>query len=81
MTITASSNGGHDQVRREAVRGNGARLDVAAAVMSRVAQEIDGLWRDSMSGHDRQVSERLAELSHALHRAARGLEGPEGEIG
>ena len=41
---------------------------------SDVEQEIDHLWRHSMTAEDPGVSERLAELSHALQRAARLLE-------
>jgi hypothetical protein len=46
----------------------------AAAAMARVEQEIDHLWRDSMRAADRVMSQRLADVSHALQRAARLLE-------
>ena len=45
-----------------------------AAAMARVEREIDHLWRDSMKADDRAMSQRLAEVSHALQRAARLLE-------
>jgi hypothetical protein len=46
----------------------------AGAAIARVEQEIDRLWCDSMRADDRAMSQRLAELSHALQRAARLLE-------
>ena len=46
----------------------------AGAAMARVEREVDHLWRDSMKADDRAMSQRLAEVSHALHRAARLLE-------
>jgi hypothetical protein len=51
-----------------------AALASAGAAMARVEHEVDHMWRDSMQADDRAMSQRLAELSHALHRAARVLE-------
>jgi hypothetical protein len=56
------------------VRGSKAALAWAGAAVARVEQEIDHLWYDSMEADDRAMSQRLAEVSHALHRAARLLE-------
>jgi len=52
-----------------------ATLACAAAAIERVEQEIDGLWRNSVTADDDALSERLAEVSHALQRAGRLLEG------
>jgi hypothetical protein len=64
--------------RRQFVREAGSDtenvLACAAAAMARVEQEIDHLWRDAMRAADRAMSQRLAEVSHALRRAARLLE-------
>ena len=51
-----------------------AALARAGATISRVEREVGHLWRDSMKAGDRAMSQRLAEVSHALHRAARLLE-------
>jgi hypothetical protein len=50
--------------RSDAVPGS------AAAALGRIEQEIDQLWRVSMTAEDDALSERLAEVSHALRRAA-----------
>ena len=42
--------------------------------MAGVEREIDHLWRDSMKADDSAMSQRLAEVSHTLDRAARLLE-------
>ena len=42
----------------------------ARTAVARVEREIDHLWRDSMMEDDRATSERLAEVGHAVHRAA-----------
>jgi len=55
---------------RDVVGDSEAALARAAAAVARVEREIDRLWRDSMMGDDRATSERLAEVGHALHRAA-----------
>ena len=52
----------------------GGALASAAAAMERAEQEIDLLWRHSMTTADPALSERLAEVSHALQRVARLLE-------
>ena len=59
---------------RHVVDDSKAALARAGAAMARVEQEIDHLWRDSMQADNRAMSQRLAELSHALHRAALVLE-------
>jgi hypothetical protein len=59
---------------RDVVGDRRARLACAAAAMERVGQEIDDLWRSSMTADDDALSERLAEVSHALQRAGRLLE-------
>jgi hypothetical protein len=41
---------------------------------ARVEREIYYLWRNSTTAKDPGLSERLAEVSHALRRAARPLE-------
>ena len=46
----------------------------AGAAIARVEREVGQMWRDSMTADDRAMSQRLAEVSHALHRAARLLE-------
>jgi hypothetical protein len=48
-----------------------AVLSCASAAMSRVEREIDHLWRDSMKAEDAAMSQRLADVSHALREAAR----------
>ena len=62
------------QLVRHVVGDSEAALAWAGAAMARVEQEIDHLWHDSMQADDRAMSQRLAEVSHALHRAARLLE-------
>jgi hypothetical protein len=52
----------------------GGALACAAAAMERAEQEIDLLWRHAMTAADQALSERLAEVSHALQRAARLIE-------
>jgi hypothetical protein len=52
----------------------------AAAAIEQVEQEIDHLWFDSMTAEDLAMSQRLADVSHALQRAARLLE-PDNAIG
>jgi hypothetical protein len=62
------------QLVRHVVGDSEAALASAGAAMARVEQQIDHLWHDSMQADDRDMSQRLAEVSHALHRAARLLE-------
>ena len=49
-------------------------LECVATAMDRVQQEIDQLWRDSVSRDNFGLSERLVEVSHALQRAVRLLD-------
>ena len=58
-----------------------AALAWVGAAMTRFEQEIDELWHDSMQADDRAMSQRLAEVSHALHRAAWLLEQDDDAIG
>ena len=62
------------QLVRHVVDDSDAVLAWAGAAMARVGQEIDHLWHDSMQADDRAMSQRLAEVSHALHRATYLLE-------
>ena len=62
------------------VEDSTAALAWASAAMARVEQEIDRQWYGSMQAHDEAMSQRLAEVSHALHRAASLLED-DGVIG
>ena len=62
------------QLVRHVVDDSGAALAWAGEAMAQVEQEIDHLWHDSMVADDRAMAQRLAEVSHALHRAARLLE-------
>ena len=51
-----------------------AALACAGAAIARLEREVGHLWRDSMKADDRAMTQRLAEVSHTLHRAARMLE-------
>jgi hypothetical protein len=64
----------------DAVGDPHVELAGAAAAIEHVEQEIDHLWFDSMTAADLAMSQRLAEVSHALQRAARLLE-PDAAIG
>jgi hypothetical protein len=55
-------------------------LAVAGAAMARVEREMHHLWRHAMKANARGTSHRLAEVSQALHRAARQLD-QDGAIG
>jgi len=59
---------------RDVVADAEAPRSCAGVAMARIQREIDHLWRDSLRTDDRSTSERLAEVSHALHRAALLLE-------
>jgi hypothetical protein len=50
-----------------------APRDRAVAAMARVQQDIDRLWRDSITAENSGLSARLLDVSHALQRAARLL--------
>ena len=62
------------QIVRHVVDDSEDPLASAREATARVEQEIDHLWHDSMLAHDRAMAQRLAEVSHALHRASRLLE-------
>ena len=62
------------QIVRQDVDDSEAPLVCAGEAIARVEHEIDELWHDSMLADDRSIAERLAEVSHVLHRAARLLE-------
>jgi hypothetical protein len=62
------------QLVRGVVGDSAASVARAEAAMARLEREIDHLWRDSMEADDRAMSQRLAEVSHALKRAALLLE-------
>jgi hypothetical protein len=64
----------------DAVGDRHVELAGAAAAIEQVEQEIDHLWFDSMTAEDLAMSQRLADVSHALQRAARLLE-PDNAIG
>jgi hypothetical protein len=57
-----------------------AAVACAAAALERVERAIDQLWFDAMKAEDLSTSQRLADVSHALHRAGRLLE-PDNAIG
>jgi hypothetical protein len=59
---------------RDVAGDSKAALASAGAAVARVEREIDHLWRDSMKADDHATSQRLAEVSHALRRAALLLE-------
>ena len=66
---------------RDVVGDSDAELACAAAAIERIEQEIDDhLWFDSTKAKDRAMSQRLADVSHAVQRAARLLE-PDNTIG
>lgn len=65
---------------RDVVGGSHAALACATATIEQAEQEIDHLWFDSMKAENLEMSQRLAEVSRALQRAARLLE-PDNAIG
>ena len=64
----------------DVVGGTDVVVACAAAAIERVEQEIDHLWFDAMKAEDLAMSQRLAEVSHALQCAARLVE-PDNVIG
>ena len=62
-----------DSARGEFVGDSKAARACAGAAIARVEREVGHLWSDSMKADDRAMSQWLAEVSHALHRAARLL--------
>ena len=65
------------QLVRHVAGDSTAALAWAGAAVARVELEIDHLWHGSMQADDRAMSQRLAEVSHTLHRAACLLEDDE----
>lgn len=65
------------QLVRHVAGDSTAALARAGAAVARVELQIDRLWHESMQADDRAMSQRLAEVSHALHRAACLLEDDE----
>ena len=66
-----------DAAQRQVVAdpdSKGVHAGAAAAAMARAEQEIDQLWRYSMRAADRVMSQRLADVGHALQRARHLLE-------
>jgi hypothetical protein len=50
-------------------------------VVADAERDIQVLWRDSVAAGESDVSDRLAEVSHALHRAGRVLDRTAQAIG
>jgi hypothetical protein len=75
LTFVDDSSLSGDIARLQLVGDLKAALASAGAAIARIEREVGHLWRDSMKADDRAVSQRLVEVSHALHRAARLLEG------
>jgi hypothetical protein len=81
LTFVDDSNDGSSplgdfaRVRRvgDVVGDSKAARACAGAAIAHVEREVGHLWRDSMTADDRAMAHRLAEVSHALHRAARLL--------
>jgi hypothetical protein len=67
----------NDQFPRDLDRSE-AMMALARGSLARVEQEIDLLWRHAMTTMDLALCERLADVTHALRRAARLLEGSDG---
>jgi hypothetical protein len=61
------------QLDGEFVGDSKAARACAGAAIARLDREVGHLWSDSMTADDRAMSQWLAEVSHALHRAARLL--------
>lgn len=59
---------------------NAAMRQRAIGAMVTVEQDIELLWRESLSLDDRALTERLAVVGHALRQVARLLE-TSGRIG
>ena len=63
-------------------RPNGASpVASAAIVVADAERDIQVLWRDSVAAGESDVSDRLAEVSHARHRAGRVLDRTAQAIG
>ena len=63
-----------DIARVQPVGDSKAARACAGAAIARVEREVGQMWHESMKADDRAMSQRLVEVSHALHRAARLLE-------
>ena len=81
MTSDSGVMGVSTAVLRDAEVRDDPQVACAAAVVEEAERDIDRLWRDAVSVGDADLSERLAELSHALRRAARVLDRPGRAIG
>jgi hypothetical protein len=55
-------------------RAGNATLERAAEATTKLKDEIDQLWFDSVTSEDGMVSERLAAVSHAIRRVFRVLD-------
>lgn len=80
LTLVDDLTDGSSALVLEVVRDSVASVAWAEAAMARLEREIEHLWRLSMEAHDPAMSQRLAEVSHALKRAALLLEH-DGSIG
>ena len=80
LTLVDDLTDGSSALVREVVSDSVASVAWAEAAMARLEREIEHLWRESMEAHDPAMSQRLAEVSHALKRAALLLEH-DGSIG
>jgi len=74
LTLVDDLTDGSSELVREVVSDSVASVAWAAAAMTRLEREIDNLWRESMEAHDPALSQRLADVSQALKRAALLLE-------
>ena len=81
MTSDAAAIGIPTRHLRIAEDDSESQLASAAAVVAGAERDIDRLWRDSVADGDADLSELLAELSHALRRAALVLDRSGREIG
>ena len=80
LTLVDDVTDGSSALVREVVSHSVTSVAWAEVAMAILEREIEQLWRESMEAHDPAMSERLAEVSHALQHAARLLEH-DGSIG
>ena len=80
LTLVDDVTDGSSALVREVVSHSVTSVAWAEVAMAILEREIEQLWRESMEAHDPATSQRLAELSHALKRAALPL-GHDGPIG
>ena len=64
----------HRQLLRGVLDDTAATRECAHAAMTRVEQDIDYLWRDSLSLNDQALTESLAVVGHALRQVGRLLD-------